>query len=718
MKTKKQSKAFGVLQRVGRAFMLPIAILPIAGLLLGVGSSFTNTATLESLGLSSVIYEGSILHTILSLMANVGSAVFDNLALLFAVGVAIGMAKKEKEVAALAAVVSFLVMNTAISALIYARGGIDALPPNTTTVSLGITTLQTGVFGGIIVGLGVAYLHNRFYKIRLPQVISFFGGTRFVPIISALAYTAVGVLIFFVWPPIQNGIASLGKLVLESGYAGTWIYGIIERALIPFGLHHVFYVPFWQTELGGTAVIGSQVVQGAQNIFFAELAAGVDKFSVSATRFMSGKFPFMIFGLPAAAYAMYRAAKPEKRRAVGGLLLSAALTSALTGITEPIEFTFLFVAPLMYGIHCVLAGLSYMLMHILEVGVGMTFSGGLIDLTLFGVLQGNERTNWVRIILVGIVYAVVYFLLFYLLIKKLGLKTPGREEDGEESRLYSRADYEARRGGNKGGKGGAGAQDYAVSALILSGLGGLDNLRELDCCATRLRVTVKDPSRISEASLKQSGASGVITSGDGVQVIYGPSVSVIKSALEDYIDEGAPPLGEVEDSAPEKNGEKQSGVSDGKPTEITLLSPLGGNLVPLDKAGDEAFAIGALGEGIAIDPGTDTLTSPCDGTVGILFDTRHAVTVRTDDGIEVLMHIGIDTVRLKGEGFRALVSPGQKVKAGDALIRFDLDKIKRSGYSATTPMTVTCDSASIEVRAVKGGAVTVGQEILRVRIVN
>ncbi|MBR2292698.1 MAG: PTS transporter subunit EIIC [Clostridia bacterium] len=702
--------------------MLPIAILPIAGLLLGVGSSFTNPATLESLGLSSVIYEGSILHTLLSLMANVGSAVFDNLALLFAVGVAIGMAKKEKEVAALAAVVSFLIMNTAISALIFARGGVDALPPNTTTVSLGITTLQTGVFGGIIVGLGVAYLHNRFYKIRLPQVISFFGGTRFVPIISALAYTLVGVLIFFVWPPIQRGISSLGQLVLESGYAGTWIYGIIERALIPFGLHHVFYVPFWQTELGGTAIIGSQVVQGAQNIFFAELAAGVDKFSVSATRFMSGKFPFMIFGLPAAAYAMYRAAKPEKRRAVGGLLLSAALTSALTGITEPIEFTFLFVAPLMYGIHCVLAGLSYMLMHILEVGVGMTFSGGLIDLTLFGVLQGNDRTNWVRIILVGIVYAVVYFLLFYLLIRKLGLKTPGREEDGEESRLYSRADYEsARRGGNKGGKGGRGAHDFAVSALILSGLGGLDNLRELDCCATRLRVTVNDSSHISEASLRQSGASGVITSGNGVQVIYGPSVSVIKSALEDYIDAGAPPLGEAEDSenenvSPETDGKSQ--VMSGGATETLLLSPLGGTLVPLDKVGDEAFAIGALGEGIAIEPETDTLMSPCDGTVGVLFDTRHAVTVRTDTGLEILMHIGIDTVRLKGEGFSALVKPGQRVRAGDALIKFDLEKLKRSGYSATTPLTVTSEKGEIEVKTVRGGAVTVGQEILKVKTVN
>ncbi|NCB29427.1 MAG: PTS glucose transporter subunit IIA, partial [Clostridia bacterium] len=421
-----KDKVFGVLQRVGRSFMLPIALLPVAGLLLGIGSSFTNQTMLAAYGLDSFIHEGTLIYTILDIMAQTGGAVFNNLALLFAMGVAIGMAKQEKEVAALSGAVAYIIMNTAISALITAHGGVEAMAANSTTTALGITTLQMGVFGGIIVGLGVAALHNRFYKIELPQVLSFFGGTRFVPIISSLVYLIVGVGMFYFWPIVQAGIAALGQLVLASGYAGTLIYGIIERALIPFGLHHVFYMPFWQTAVGGTAVIDGATIAGAQNIFFAELASkSTSVFSVSATRFMSGKFPFMVFGLPGAALAMYRCAKPEKRKVVGGLLLSAALTAMLTGITEPIEFTFLFVAVPMYVVHCILAGVSYMLMHILGVGVGMTFSGGIIDLTLFGILQGNAKSHWVWIPIIGVIYFFVYYFVFKFMITKFDYKTPG-----------------------------------------------------------------------------------------------------------------------------------------------------------------------------------------------------------------------------------------------------------------------------------------------------
>ncbi|MBR4210986.1 MAG: PTS transporter subunit EIIC, partial [Oscillibacter sp.] len=409
-----KDQIFGVLQRVGRSFMLPIALLPAAGLLLGIGSSFTNATMLEAYHLTGVIYPGSAIYTLLDIMNQCGNAIFGNLALLFAMGVAIGMAKREKDVAALSGAIAYIVMNTSISAMITARGGVEAMAANSTTSMLGITTLQMGVFGGIIVGLGVAALHNRFYKIELPQVLSFFGGTRFVPIVSTGVFLIVGVVMFFVWPIIQTGIAALGGLVLKSGYIGTWIYGIIERALIPFGLHHVFYMPFWQTAMGGEMEVNGALVQGAQNIFFAELAnsGSIEHFSVSATRFMAGKFPFMIFGLPGAALAMYRYAKPEKKQVAGGLLISAALTAMLTGITEPIEFTFLFVAPLMYAVHCVYAGLSYMLMHIFNVGVGMTFSGGLIDLTLFGILQGNAKTNWIWVVIVGIVYFFVYYFTF------------------------------------------------------------------------------------------------------------------------------------------------------------------------------------------------------------------------------------------------------------------------------------------------------------------
>lgn len=531
-----KDKIFGVLQRVGRSFMLPIAILPVAGLLLGFGSSFTNETMLEAYGLINVIGPGTIVYAIFEVMSEAGNIIFANLPIIFAMGVAIGMAKKEKEVAALSAVIAFFIMHASISALITINGGTEELLSGATASVCGITSLQMGVFGGIIVGLGVAALHNRFYKIELPQVLSFFGGTRFVPIISALVYTGVGILMFFIWPVIQTGIYAVGNVVLESGYAGTWVYGLMERLLIPFGLHHVFYLPFWQTGLGGTMEVGGQLIEGAQNIFFAQLAdPTVEHFAVSATRFMSGKFPLMIFGLPGAALAMYKTAKPEKKKAVSGLLLSAALTSMLTGITEPLEFTFLFVAPVLYGIHCVFAGFAYMLMHICNVGVGMTFSGGVIDLFLFGILQGNAKTNWIWIVIVGIGYFIVYYFLFSFLIKKLDLKTPGRD-DSEEVKLYRRSDVEARK--NTGGASGSvvkSAEDE-LSRTICQGLGGKKNISDVDCCATRLRCTVFKPELVDDKLLKSTGASGVVHKGNGVQIIYGPRVTVIKSNLEDYLE--------------------------------------------------------------------------------------------------------------------------------------------------------------------------------------
>lgn len=534
-----KDKIFGVLQRVGRSFMLPIAILPVAGLFLGIGGSFTNATMVEAYGLTNILGEGTLLYALLTVLSKCGDIVFANLPIIFAMGVAIGMAKKEKEVAALSGAIAFFIMHTAISAMLDITGKGATLPSGSVTSVVGIESLQMGVFGGIIVGLGVAALHNRFYKIQLPQVLSFFGGTRFVPIISAITYLIVGILMFFIWPTVQEGIYALGDLVRSSGYAGTWVYGLIERALIPFGLHHVFYLPFWQTAVGGTAMVGGTLVEGAQNIFFAELADGsITKFSVDATRFMSGKFPLMIFGLPGAALAMYRTAKPEKRKIAGGLLLSAALTSMLTGITEPIEFTFLFVAPLLYVIHSVFAGLAYMLMHIFKVGVGMTFSGGLIDLTLFGILQGNAKTNWIWVVVVGIFYFAVYYFLFSFLIKKFNYKTPGREEDTEETKLYTRKDVDAAKAANKGqetAKASEAKSSDEVSKLICEGLGGQDNISDVDCCATRLRCTVKNSDLVKEDLLKKSGASGVIKKGQGVQIIYGPRVTVIKSDLEDYL---------------------------------------------------------------------------------------------------------------------------------------------------------------------------------------
>ena len=697
-----KDKIFGVLQRVGRSFMLPIALLPVAGLLLGVGSSFTNATMLETYGLTGIIYPGSLIYTILDIMNQCGNTVFANLPLLFAMGVAIGMAKKEKEVAALAGAIGYLVMNTAISAMINASGGVAAMPANSTTTSLGITTLQMGVFGGIIVGLGVAALHNRFYKIQLPTVLSFFGGTRFVPIITTAVYVLVGIAMFYIWPLVQEGIALIGNLVLGSGYIGTWIYGITERALIPFGLHHVFYMPFWQTAMGGTAVIDEVVVQGAQNIYFAELASkATEVFSVSATRFMSGKFPFMIFGLVGAALAMYHTARPEKKKVVGGLLLSAALTSMLTGITEPLEFTFLFVAPLMYAVHCVLAGLSYMLMHILNVGVGMTFSGGLIDLTLFGILQGNARTNWIWIPIVGVVYFVLYYFVFRFIITKMDLATPGRESDDVEPKLYTRSDYNE--------KNAASGDD--VSALILLGLGGRKNISDVDCCATRLRVTVIDEKKVDDKKLKSSGASGVVHKGNGIQVIYGPQVAVIKSNLVDFMESPEADRLTSSSAAPAPKAAEPAKTM----PESILCAHLTGTVVALADVRDEAFASGALGLGVAVEPTEGKLLAPADGTIDMVFDTRHAVGMTTTAGAELLMHIGIDTVKLGGQHFTAHVQPGQAVKKGQLLVSFDMEAIRSAGYLLTTPMLVCNSDDYTAVEPLAGGSIQAGADLLKVR---
>ena len=689
-----KDKIFGVLQRVGRSFMLPIALLPVAGLLLGIGSSFTNETMLAAYGLNSVIHPGTLIYTILDVMSQTGSAVFNNLALLFAMGVAIGMARKEKEVAALSGAVAYIIMNTAIQAMINAAGGVEAMPANSTTTMLGITTLQMGVFGGIVVGLGVAALHNKFYKIELPQVLAFFGGTRFVPIVSSIVYLVVGIAMFYIWPVVQSGIAALGALVLASGYAGTFIYGLLERALIPFGLHHVFYMPFWQTAVGGTAIIDGMTVTGAQNIFFAELASkSTTVFSVSATRFMAGKFPFMMFGLPGAALAMYQCAKPEKKKVAGGLLLSAALTAFLTGITEPLEFTFIFVALPMYAVHCVLAGLSFMLMHILNVGVGMTFSGGLIDLVLFGVMQGNAKTHWVWVVVVGAVYFVLYYIIFRFMISKFDYKTPGRD-DAEEVKLYTRADVNARSAASGST---APAGDDPVSALIVEGLGGAANLSDVDCCATRLRCTVKDVALVKQDVLKASGASGVICKGDGVQVVYGPKVAVIKAKLEDYLE----------------NAPKTPAAHAAKDT--VLSACLNGTVVPLADVKDEAFASGVLGDGIAIEPSDGELVAPADGEISSTFETHHAVGMTTADGAELLMHIGIDTVKLGGRHFTYLVNEGDKVKKGQPLIRFELEAIKAEGYPVTTTLIVcnTDDYAAVAAKA--SGTVKQGDASLELK---
>ncbi len=714
-----KDKIFGVLQRVGRSFMLPIAILPVAGLLLGVGGSFTNETMLTTYGLMGIMGPGTILNAILQVMSAAGDIVFANLPIIFAMGVAIGMAKKEKEVAALSAAIAFFIMHASIGAMITNSGGPETMLSGATTSVVGITSLQMGVFGGIIVGLGVAALHNRFYKIELPQVLSFFGGTRFVPIVSGLTYTAVGILMFFIWPVIQQGIYAIGGVVLESGYAGTWVYGLMERALIPFGLHHVFYLPFWQTALGGTMEVGGRLIEGAQNIFFAQLAdPSVEHFAVSATRFMSGKFPLMIFGLPGAALAMYKTAKPEKKEAAAGLLMSAALTSMLTGITEPLEFTFLFVAPLLYVIHCVFAGLAYMLMHVFNVGVGMTFSGGLIDMFLFGILQGNAKTNWIWIVVVGVGYFVVYFLLFSFLIQKMNLKTPGRD-DNEEVKLYRRSDVDARKKGESG-QGAALSEEDALSETICHGLGGKKNISDVDCCATRLRCTVHDSALVNDAMLKSTGASGVVHKGNGVQIIYGPRVTVVKSNLEDYLETAPdelyqPSAADTDQAAENKTGSMAEKKAEGKLIRSEIISsPVNGVAADLSEAPDEAFAGRMMGDGAIVTPEEPKVVAPEDGEVSFVFDTKHAIGFVTSSGTELLLHMGIDTVKLNGKGFEVLVKDGDKVKKGDLLMKLDLAYLAEHAPSLASPVLCTELSENQKIRLLKSGNIQAGEALFAI----
>lgn len=555
------------LQRIGKAIMLPIAALPIAGILLGVGGALLGIAGLSN---APAIYEPLIafvnipaVTAVLTVMKNIGDIVFGNLPVLFAVGVAVGLAKKDKGTAALASVFGFIVMNQVVSTLL-ALGAtqLGVLTPDAVgdygtyvTTNLGIFTLNMSVFGGIITGIVTALLHNRFCTIQLPPVIGFFSGARFVPIITSLTMALVGALLAFAWPVVQDGIGMLSTFVKNAGALGTFLYGLIERALIPFGLHHVFYTPFWYGSFveANVLVNGSvQTVAGANTAYFVQLSSMTDLVGASAstmseivsgtTRFMAGKFPLMMFGLPGAALAMYKAANPSKRKVVGSLLATAALTSFLTGITEPLEFTFLFVAPILYVIHCVFAGLAYMLMGVLNVFIGMTFSGGFIDYALFGLLPAGAGvpTKWLTVILVGIVYFIVYYFVFYFMITKFNLKTPGRDENEGETKLYTKADFQNSKGGateaaapKTSGKG-----EIAEKApLVLAALGGEENIVSVDACITRLRVEVKDKANVNKDELKNLGAAGVVEVGNGIQAIFGAKADGYKNAINEILGE-------------------------------------------------------------------------------------------------------------------------------------------------------------------------------------
>ena len=551
--------------------------------------------------------------------------------------------------------------------------------------------------------------------------VSFFAGTRFVPIVSMVFAIITGAILFVVWPIIQDGIYALGGLVQASGYFGTFLYGCIERALIPFGLHHIFYMPFWQTGVGGTAVIDGVTVMGAQNIFFAELASpNTVKFSVDACRFLTGKYPFMMGGLPGAALAMYVCARPEKKKEAGSLLFSVALTAFLTGVTEPIEFTFLFLAPALFAVHVVLAGASFAICHILQICIGTTFSDGLIDFILYGVLPGQAKSNWMMLIPVIIVYFILYFFIFRFFILKWNLKTPGREEDGEEVKMMTKDEY--RKATGIGVAGGKAANIDPKAVNVLKGIGGSANVTEIDCCATRLRLTLVDSDKVNQPLLKATGASGVVIKGNAIQVIYGPSVTIVKSNLEELVEQiragavsEAALMGEPEQQPQEEKKPEPKPEPAGEAKSWVLGAHLNGTVVPMDQVKDEVFASGALGDGVAIEPTEGKLYAPADCTVVNIFETKHAIGLSVDDDVELLLHIGIDTVKMGGKGFEAHVKEGQSVKKGDLLVSFDMDAIKAAGYLCTTPMIVCNTDDYKEIKTLTSGTVKASQDLLEIK---
>lgn len=696
-----KARIFSILQRIGRSFMLPIAVLPIAGLFSGIGSSLTNETTISSLHLEGILGKGTFFNDFLIILTKVGSGIFNNLPLIFAAAVALGMAKKAKEVAVLSAVIAFFVMHTTINGMLTSNGMIlenqiidSTVLDGTITSVCGILSLEMGVFGGIIVGLGVSFLHNRFYEIEFPSVLSFFEGERFIPIISTITFLFVGILMFYIWPFIQNSIYTLGRLISTSGYFGTFVFGVIKRLLVPFGLHHVFYLPFWQTAIGGSMVVNGVLVHGGQNIFFAQLAdPNIVHFSSEATKYFTGEFIFMIFGLPGAALAMYHSARPENKKTVGSLLLSASLTSILTGITEPIEFSFLFAAPLLFGVQVVLAGSAYMIAHIFNIAVGLTFSGGLIDFITFGVLQGNSKTNWVLIIPIGIIYFFAYYFIFKYFIKKYDLKTPGRDDNNKLS-IFKKYKIGINSSIN----------DIKIdkqSQLIVRGLGGRDNFSDIDCCITRLRATIIDSERLNEGLLKQSGAAAIVVQGKGIQIIYGPKASSIKTKLDEYLL-----------NVPTEFDDYQQEMVYNQSC-IELGNVVDGEVLPIEESCDQMFSHKLLGDGIMIKPYHGLIVSPCDGVVTMIYPTKHAIGLKLDNGCELLLHFGTDTVKLNGAGFEVLVKLNQRIKKGDLLWNADIEYIRSNSTSENILLVITKIEDNYKVEK-KYGEIKIGGTVLKI----
>lgn len=691
-----ENKVFGTLQKLGQTFMLPISLLPIAGLLLGIGSSFTNPSVIEMYNLGNVLYEGGTLYGILSVLASAGNIVFSHLGLLFGISVASGLAKREKGVAALSAIIGYFVMYASMTAALNQFRDIESLKQTQGLITsyLGFdNTMNLGVMGGIILGIVVANLHNKYNMIELPEAISFFAGTHFIPIISSLAGIIIGLIMTFVWPLISAGFSSIGQVISGMGIFGIFLYVYIYRALIPFGLHHVFYLPFWQTAIGGTAVVNGQTVVGAQNIVFAQLAAGVPIDAHAAAHF-SYMFPVMLFGIPAACKAMYESCDPSRKKDMKGFYTSSALTSFMTGITEPIEFPMLFASPVLYyGVHCVLFGISGVLAYLLGSGVALTFSGGVIDFILYGILPGNAITRWVPLLIMGLVFGVVYYFIFKFGIKKFGWNVPGRDAVADdEDKISQNADYSK-------------LNDKEKRAYkIVAGLGGSDNLEDVTNCATRLRVKVKDGSKVDKDLLSTTGSSGTVVQGNNVQVVYGTTVPNVKASVEDLIDRGLAPKATDLSNEPELADEKvveektdEPTVKENKTSDsfVKTYAPADGTVVELEEVDDPVFSGKLMGDGYALRPTSNDIYAPVAGEVVMVANTKHAIGIKTEEGLEVLVHMGIDTVGLEGQGFGLFVKEGDKLEKGSHIAVMDLDFIKENDKQ-TDIMVIVTNSENIE----------------------
>ncbi|WP_145472986.1 glucose-specific PTS transporter subunit IIBC [Staphylococcus hominis] len=647
-------KLFGQLQRIGKALMLPVAILPAAGLLLAIGTAFQGEALQHYLP----FIKNGVIQNIANMMTGAGGIIFDNLPIIFALGVAIGLAGGDG-VAAIAAFVGFIIMNKTMGAFLNVTPAQLEDPSKGFANVLGIPTLQTGVFGGIIIGALAAWCYNKFYNISLPSYLGFFAGKRFVPIMMATTSFILAFPMAWIWPFIQNGLNAFSTGLLESNTGlAVFLFGFIKRLLIPFGLHHIFHAPFW-FEFGSWKNAAGEIIRGDQRIFIEQIREGVH---LTSGKFMQGEFPVMMFGLPAAALAIYQTAKPENKKVVGGLMLSAALTSFLTGITEPLEFSFLFVAPLLFFIHAVLDGLSFLTLYLLHLHLGYTFSGGFIDFVLLGILP--NKTPWWLVIPVGLVYAVIYYVVFRFLIVKFNFKTPGREDKQ------------------------ASVANTSASKLpfdVLDAMGGKENIKHLDACITRLRVEVNDKSKVDVEGLKALGASGVLEVGNNMQAIFGPKSDQIKHDMARILNGDITKPSET--TVTEDTSDEPVQLEEVKETDI--YAPGTGHIIPLSEVPDKVFSEKMMGDGIGFVPEKGEIVAPFDGTVKTIFPTKHAIGLESDTGIEVLIHIGIDTVKLNGEGFESLVDVNEPVTQGQPLMKINLAYLKEHAPSVVTPVIIT-----------------------------